>query len=941
MSKSTLWLVACLALPFLTFSQNSSRITIKGVLVDTAGASLPFATVMLLEPKDSALVNFGRTGDNGEFEFKNVKRQNYIFKASFVGLLPCQYDAVPNETPTVDMGKLTMKPITKELLEVVVKTARAPLSIKGDTIEYNAASFKVPPGSSVEDLLRKLPGVQVNQDGSITAQGQDVKKVTVDGKSFFGADPKLATKNLPAEAIQKVQVFNDKTEQAKITGVDDGKKEKTINLELKEDAKKGGFGKLKAGVGTDSRAEVRGNYNKFDPSHQFSVVGFGNNLNQSGLSWNDYQDFRGSQSFNWGDEADFGFSSNMRFMTFDDNEEGLSIPIGNTNEGLSESYAGGMNFNYDTKKNKFSSNYFFNQSERIIDKISNTQRFFQDKTLNTNDTTFRKSLNASHRASIRYEKMIDSLNTLTVIGNGRYSLGDGSQLSAIQQQTLLASNIAPLRSSINNSNDVTSYNVQGIGIYRHKFKKKGRNFAASTSYNVLNSDTEALQKSLNKYFIATNPTDSILAIDQINDNNNLRKQTKASLFYLEPLSKVFFWETFYNFSQRKEEVDRNLFDKRNDIAQRNDSLSRYYTNDLDYNRIGTSIRYSDKGLNITVGFAAQQFDLKGNFKVSKTDSKSTPINKKYNAFIPKVGLNWDMKNNRYLYMDYDMSAREPQLKDLQPIVDNSNPLYLRVGNPDLLPTLQHNARLGFNKFNPANFINIYVDANYSYFINQIVYNQSINEKGQTITKPQNISGGSSVGSYAGFGFPIVKTKLTTNIFTNLNLSKNPIYINDQLNKTNNNNYNIGLRVNYTPSDKFTFYGNANWGINKTTYELQTAPNQTIYNNSYGGEMNIAFGKEWYFASNLNYNIYKNVTNGFNQDLPILGMAVYKFLGKSKKSEIRLMANDVFNKNVGIRQFAYQNFVSREQTVTLSRYIMLSYTYNMRGVTNQMRKRNSF
>ena len=180
-----------------------------------------------------------------------------------------------------------------------------------------------------------------------------------------------------------------------------------------------------------------------------------------------------------------------------------------------------------------------------------------------------------------------------------------------------------------------------------------------------------------------------------------------------------------------------------------------------------------------------------------------------------------------------------------------------------------------------------------------------------------------------------------NINTNFNLSKNPIFINDQANKTNNNNYSLGLRMSLTPSEKFTLYGNANWGINKTSYELPTAPNQTIYNHSYGGEMNIAFGKELYFASNLNYNIYKNTTNGFKQDLPILGLSVYKLLGKSKRTEIRLMANDVFNKNVGIRQNAYQNYVSREQTVTLSRYVMLSLTYNMRGMSNTMRKRNSF
>ena len=235
------YLVLCM---FVAQSQTpqSSRIVVKGALIDTSGTPLPSATVMLLLPKDSSLVNFGRSNDKGFFEFKNVKRQRYILKVSYVSYIPLQKDVIPTDEAVLDMGSLALKPITKELFEVVVKTAKAPLSIKGDTIEYNAASFKVPPGSTVEDLLRKLPGMQIEQDGSIRAQGMEVKKVTVDGKSFFGSDPKQATKNISADAIQKVQVFNDKTEAAKMTGVDDGKKEKTINLELKESHKKGGFG---------------------------------------------------------------------------------------------------------------------------------------------------------------------------------------------------------------------------------------------------------------------------------------------------------------------------------------------------------------------------------------------------------------------------------------------------------------------------------------------------------------------------------------------------------------------------------------------------------------------------------------------------------------------------------------------------------------------------
>ena len=212
---------------------------------------------------------------------------------SFVGFIPFQQNLAPSPTDVNDLGVLKMKPITKELLEVVIRAAKAPLSIRGDTIEYNTSSFKVPPGSTVEDLLRRLPGIEVDADGNIKAQGKDVSKLYVDGKTFFGNDPKAATKSLGAETISKVQVFNEKSEQSKLTGVDDGKKEKAMNLELKEEYKKGRFGKITAAIGNQERWAARGNYNRFNKTEQMSIIGYGNNINQTGLNWDDYGEFKG------------------------------------------------------------------------------------------------------------------------------------------------------------------------------------------------------------------------------------------------------------------------------------------------------------------------------------------------------------------------------------------------------------------------------------------------------------------------------------------------------------------------------------------------------------------------------------------------------------------------------------------------------------------------
>ena len=271
-------------------SAQNSRISISGEVQDTHGEPLAESTILLLDPLDSTLITYSRADYNGVFEFKNLKAQNYLVKISFVGFVN-HFELIKEPKGNINIGTIKLQEISKELFEIVVKEARAPMSIRGDTIEYDASTFKVPPGSTVEELLRRLPGMEVDGEGAIKSEGQDVTRVTVDGKQFFGSDPKAATKNLPAEGISKVQVFREVTEEEKITGNKRMDGAKTMNLELKEEFKKGGFGKVIAGVGTEERFEIKGNYNKFDEKHQFSLVGVGNNTGRNGLGWNDYQDF--------------------------------------------------------------------------------------------------------------------------------------------------------------------------------------------------------------------------------------------------------------------------------------------------------------------------------------------------------------------------------------------------------------------------------------------------------------------------------------------------------------------------------------------------------------------------------------------------------------------------------------------------------------------------
>lgn len=949
----------CCLLAMSLFAQTTpARFVLKGQAVDTMATPLNGATVMLLNPKDSALVNFTRSTDKGEFAFKNLRKGNYLLKISYVGSIPYNRLITPPDNEELNLGQLKLKPISKELMEVVVKTARAPLNIKGDTIEYNAAAFKVPPGSTVEELLRKLPGVQIDQDGNIRAQGQEVKRVTVDGKSFFGNDPKMATKNLPAEAISKVQVFTDKSEQAKLTGVDDGKKEKTVNLELKDNFKNGGFGKLTAGAGNDivpdrtdrARGEIKGNYNKFDEKQQFSVIGLANNTNQTGLSWNDYQDFRGSQASNWNDEADFGFNGGIRFFFGNDEEESLSIPTpGGRGRGFSDNQAGGANYNYDTKKTKFSTNYYFSRTRLSLDALRNRENFLPGNiSIFNTDSSGQINVNANHRGSIRFEKQIDSLNTLVFWNNTRYGTSSSS-LQATQQQfrVLGAGGTNRTLNTLNVRNNFTTASSLGMAntlIYRHKFRKKGRNFAASATVLLNDTDTDLDLNTQSVFYSIANPNGLRINIMQDQLTNSIRNEYKASLLYTEPLSKKYIWENFYNFSLRHDEVDRDVFDKsdNNNRRPRIDSLSRFYENNYLYNRLGTSIRYTNKGLNLLLGAAAQRFDLNGDYRADQSLPILGVIRRTFINVVPAVSLNYDLKNNRRVYFDYNVSTRMPTSRDLQPVIDNSNPLFIYQGNPNLLPTVSHSLFSGFNYYNPGSFMSFWGSANYSYNLNQIVYNQQVDPVTLvTRTTPGNVSGGYNVGMYADFSFPLKKTKAVMGIGSNVNYGENPLNINGTLNISKSQNYNFRSRLELTPADWFTFYLNANWGIQQVNFTVNTSQNQTIFNHTYGGEMNIKLPKGFYINSTLNYRVFVNNRFGFNQHIPILNLSAYKILGKEQRWEIRGTLYDALNKNVGVNQSAYQNFVTTERIQTISRYAMLTLTYNMRGVKAQMKRSGGF
>lgn len=934
---SILFCTSLLILFFLpkSFAQTPSRVTIKGIVTDTSGEVTVFATVMLLNPKDSTLVNFTRSGEKGDFSFKNVKNTPYLIKVSYLGHLPLQQYLPASATETKDVGTLKIKPITSELLEVVVRAAKSTLSIRGDTIEYDASSFKVPPGSTVEDLLRRLPGIDIDADGNIKAQGKDVKQVYVDGKTFFGADPKAATKNLGAETISKVQVYNESSEQSKLTGVEDGKKEKAMNLQLKDEYKKGSFGKLTAAVGTEDRWAGRGSFNRFNKKEQLSFIGFGNNINQTGVNWEDYGEFKGQNTFGNQDNGDFGFGNgNDRFYSMDGG--GDDSPFNNFDgRGFTTNYGGGSNYNYDHKKVKFNASYFYKETSLDLQQYTDRQTILSDTTFFSEEDLKKADFRGSHSLSTRLNYEIDSSDLIILKVESRISDSHSESLETqvFSDGSRIQSNILTL----DNGKKLDAWRFSGSGIYRHRFKKNGRSLALSGGYNDSQTDGSE-NNSANNQFQASG---TITNLRLSNTNANHTKQLKSSALYTEPLSKKWFSESFLNFSQTDNEVNRPTLAPENN-NQRIDSLSIYYNQHVQYARVGSSIRYSNNGLNASAGLAGQSLDLAGTYSIDKgLPPLNAPLTQKYFNLIPNVEVEYQFPKDFWLSGSYSYSVSEPQFNDLQPVPIISNPLYQQEGNPNLQPERYHSFGANLNYWNSGSMAHFGLGADYERYTSQIVYSQTIefldSIGARTITRPENVSGGQGLSTYSYSNIPIIKTKLTFNFNPSISLNRSPSYINGVENETTNQNYNLRLGFNYTPIPKLIAGLSGNARINNIDYSVQSQQNQKI--RSYGTDASIKwqFLNKMFLESNFNYNLFKNNRFGFDQSTAILNASVRRIIGKNNRVEIRLAAFDLLNQRVNITQSGSQNYVINATSPTLARYFMLSLSYNVRGYENKLKK----
>ncbi len=910
-------------LVFLSFAAAGQKFIITGQVLDTLSNPLSSSTVMLLNAQDSTLVSFAVTDGKGVFEMRNINKGNYQIKITYVGLTPfAKKISTPVGETIVDIGKLKLEPLSKELNEVVIMGEKAPVTVKRDTIEFNAGSFKTKANANVEDLLKKLPGVEVETDGTVKAQGEEVQRVTVDGREFFGRDPKLATRNLPADAIEKVQVFDKKSDQAVFTGIDDGQREKTINLELKEEKRKGAFGNVMGGVGTQDRFQAKANINRFSKGKQLSFLGMGNNINEQGFSIGDFMNFTGgSQQLGGG-----GGGGNVNIQVGGNNQ---SVPLntGGRQNGIMTNYAGGLNFNQDIGKNTIlTSNYFYNRLDQNITKNTHRVNYLpNDSSYYYDENSVQLNGSDNHRVNLNVDHKIDSANS--VKSTNSFSYSNSEQHSETAGRTTTTDNVLQNESNRKNFNAQTSANLNSALLLRHRFEKKGRNISANLTLGLSQTLGNGNQQSVNQYYSGVPETKNIL---QNNTQKSDNQSYGVTLSYTEPLGGRKYVEGNYTFRTNNNQVDRQVYDEKNGQQIINNQLTNKYTSVYIYNRPGLNFRLNRDKFNIIAGVSWQNTQLNGNLI-----SRGAKIDRRFENFLPSTHFNYDFSSTQHLRLDYETSMQEPTVQQLQPVIDNSDPLNIYVGNPALNPAYQHRVQANFTKFNPVSFINLFAFVTATYTTNSIINAQTVNDKFVRLTTPVNVKDNLNLNANVNFGFPVRPLKSRFTIGPTGSYTKGINVLNLEESRTWQETYGGVVRYNFTLNDIVTLDLSANLSHQETRYEFNTQNNQVYFNKTYRAELNLNFLKNYQFNTSYDYYIYSSQTTSYNQTIPIWNMALSRFVLKNRSGELKVGVNNALDYSLSVSQTATANYLQQQITNNLGRYYMVSFTYLINKQLNPM------
>lgn len=905
----------------MTFSQGSP-FKISGTLIsEDDQAPLESATIYVETVKDSTLVTYTISDKNGSFVLEGrTYEESLNLNISYVGFEPYAKIIKIGKSP-IDLETIELKSVN--VLDEIVIRSRAPITVKKDTLEFNVASFKTQRDANVEDLLKELPGVEVDEDGAIKVNGIDVSEILVNGKPFFGNDPTITTRSLTKELIEKVQITDTKSKSEAFSGERGNSERKSINLTIKEENNRGVFGRVSAGAGTDSRYEFAGMVNIFDNEQRISVLASSNNINSSGFSFGELR-----KMFGGGGRSMSGRGGSITI-------DGRSFGGG---EGITTSNTAGVNYADQLgKDNDLSGDYFYTGSHSKNATTTERENFLPDSRYFTNSTSNSQNDTDSHRANMAFDIKIDS----TFMINVRPSFGFSESKTTFDRQEASRDENAILT----NQSETASF-VETVGknfgnnlSMTKKFGSKGAfvRMRVNTSINTTDTD-DFLNSETNIY--GNDPNDIVRK--QFTDGKRSSNNLTMGVTYRLPLeAKKWFLDFNYGYDTDKRRDIRSTFDFDEDSQAYDDFntlLSTNFTNKNHRHQPNIKLVYDSEKMSFRLGSGYTSRAI-GN------DDELRPelsLKQSFDFLDMDANFNYRFNPKSSLSFKYDYANEAPQISQLQPFQDVSNPLNTITGNPNLKPSTRHNLNFGFNNFDFQKRTGFYMYANANFTEDNVVSKSVVDENFVRNTTYANVNGNynMSLGSNITKDFrldPVQTLKFRLGL--SANLTKQVNFNNEMKYAALSSRLNPNLEVTYSWKDLFEIRPNYRLSFTKTQYDLDRLDDQNFMSHNLGIRTATFFPKKLEWRNDINYRYNPNVAQGFQKSAWFWN-ATLAYSVLKDKGTVTLKVYDLLNQNTNAQRTTTDNYIQDSQSTVLEQYFMLSFNwkFNSLGSKGETRSR---
>jgi len=898
---------------------SAQTASVKGIITDTTSKqNLSNTVVSLLRSKDSILYKFTRSDTKGNFELKNLKAGDFILLITY----PTYADYVDHINLT-DTSSFTLNvPMTLKahlLKEVIVRQTISAIKIKGDTTEYAADSFKVQPDATVEDLLKKLPGIQVDKNGQITAQGETVQKVLVDGEEFFGDDPTLVTQNLRADMVDKVQVYDKKSDQATFTGIDDGEKQKTINLKLKDNKKNGYFGKINAGAGTDGYYDTQGMLNVFKNKQKLAGYGIVSNTGTSGLNWQDRDNYGES----WLNSADYDESSGFFFFEGNEDDELDSWDGRYNGQGFPLVQTGGLHYNnkWDDDKQSLNGNYKILQLHVNGASATNSQYILPDTLYFNNSSQEFNNKILRNRANGNYEYQFDSTSSIKIMADGGM---DHKITNSLYHSDALAIDSSLVNQSDRKISTVGDNNTLNSNIlWRKKLKKKGRTVSISLKENFSKNESDGYLYADNDFY--TGGTTQKRITDQYKTVHAESVMFDSKITYTEPLSKVSSLVFNYGIVVNNSNSERNSFNKSADGKYTD--LDSIYSNDYVFN-----VFTHRAGLNYSLFQKKLKFNFGSNVGFTSFDQrdmhKDSSLIRNFVNWYPQASFNYMFSQQRRITLRYNGSTQQPTIQQIQPVLTNDDPLNISVGNPDIKPAFRNNISFYFSDYKVLTERGIFANISYNFTENAISTKDYVDSLGRRIYQSVNLNGNRSFSSWLGYHFKLKKINTWIGINGDFNGSRYVNIVNNERNVTKSGNYRFGLDLNKDKEKKYSIGLSASATYTNSTSSIQEDVKTQYWSFDVNPNFGIYLPLKFQIHSDCDFNI-RQKTDVFDNNTNVILWNAWvgkKFLKKDALL-LKVSANDLLDQNIGFNRTVNSNYISQNTYSTIQRFFLLSVVWN--------------